>query len=403
MSTKQDWTLPRLAAATLAASIIASLSGCNDLQDPAAPADGDHPQFRRSAAVTPSPLVAIGDMQIWPYTGTDLAGTASDPINLIFPNQPDPRVIRAALMGLSGNRSMFGFPDVAPFNCTWADAVGGVQTTWTSEAGWVGSAIQLECGEFDQLRFHLRLFPGGGMTLGGAHFEVLVPGTQHHEVLSWEFAERIVQFDLIRAGAEFLGSTAVINPAPSYDFINPLVFNSLPLPLRAELDLPLTPQSQPVPRPNDGMATIMGVTGAWTADPGVLNRDFVIQFGQVIPKPFCASGPFDYVYVSGPINVRQRVVVTPSGNYISNIHAQGRLEVTPVNPLTSPPTPIGATFSAIINEKQRNVITNRTTLVSNLSMQTMLPPSAAFRGRLMITLNVGPGESSSYDARLECN
>jgi hypothetical protein len=395
---RQLW--PRLGALALAGLLV----GCTEANDPASPAAEAVQYSAGGGGIIPSPVANVNGFEFWPYTGTDLAGTVSDPINLIFPGA-DPRDIRAALLNLNGDRSAFGFPNVAPFDCTWADAVGSHQTGWTAATGWVGSVIQLECGDFGPaFRFHLRLFPGKGFTFANAHFEVLIPGTQQHEVLSWEFAERIVQFDLIRSGrliGPVVHHPVAINPAP-FRAINPMVFNLVPVPIRGILGLPTTPQAAPVPIPSDGRPTILNVAPT-TADPGVLNRDFVVPFNQVIPKPFCASGPFDYLLVKGPITVRQRVVVTPSGNYISSFHAQGRLELTPVNPLTNPPTPIGETFSAVVNQHARNIITDRHSLVSELAMQIMLPPNAPFRGRLTTSLRVGPGESTGYDVRLDCN
>ena len=67
--------------------------------------------------------VADGPFTIWPFTGTDLAGTASDPMNLVFLGEPIP-AIRGALMALDGDRTAYGMPSVAPFNCTWTDAIG---------------------------------------------------------------------------------------------------------------------------------------------------------------------------------------------------------------------------------------------------------------------------------------
>jgi hypothetical protein len=392
----------RRAAAAL--SVAALLSACSEPQDPAAPRGGE-PQFNGSGGgFVPAPIVDVSGARFWPFTGTDLAGTASDPINLIFPGA-DPRDIRAALLSVNGDRTMFGFPNVPPFNCTWADAVGSHQTAYTPETGWVGSAIQLECGDFGPaFRFHLRLFPADTFTLANAHFEVLIPGTQQHEVLSWEFAERIVQFDLVRSGKLILPPLHhpfPINPAP-YRVINPLVLNGVPAPIRGILGLPLAPVAAPVPIPSDGRPTLLYVANG-QADPGVLNREFTVQFNQVIPKPFCAAGPFDYLHVSGPILVRQHVVTTPSGNYISSFHAQGRLALTPVNPLTNPPTPIGESFSALVNQHARNIMTDRHSLVSELSMQIMLPPSAPFRGRLTTSLRVGPGGSDDYTVRIDCN
>ena len=57
-----------------------------------------------------------------------------------------PPGMRSALFALSGDRSAAGLPNVAPFNCTWTDAIGDLQTAWNASSGWVGSAVQLACG-----------------------------------------------------------------------------------------------------------------------------------------------------------------------------------------------------------------------------------------------------------------
>src|SRR6187402_3050629 len=138
----------------------------------------------QDGSVPPTGLVPIdvgggGTATIWPYTGESLNGVPSDPINLVFLGKADPVRIRAALLALDGDRTAFGLPDV--------------QTAYTDGPGWSGSIIQLQLGSYGPVRTHLRLFrtgiadgSGGAVTLGAAHFEVLIPGTTSHQVLSWE-------------------------------------------------------------------------------------------------------------------------------------------------------------------------------------------------------------------------
>jgi hypothetical protein len=99
------------------------------------------------STVAPSPLVTVNvgpqSLEFWPYTGTNFSGAPQDPINLIFFGEADPRDIRAALMALDGNRNIPGLPSVPPFNSTWTDAIGNVQTGYGSPEGWTGSVIQL--------------------------------------------------------------------------------------------------------------------------------------------------------------------------------------------------------------------------------------------------------------------
>ncbi|MGH7534104.1 MAG: hypothetical protein ACREMG_00820, partial [Gemmatimonadales bacterium] len=159
----------------LALSLALLITACED-----GPSIGGPPSAEASQAVStlpPADLVSIssggGSLTLWPYTGADFSGAPQDPINLVFTGKSDPRAIRAALFSLPGNRSAFGFPDVFPFNCTWSDAIGDLQTGYNQTVGWTGSAIQLQCASFSPIRFHVRLFDAGPVTLGNAHFEVL--------------------------------------------------------------------------------------------------------------------------------------------------------------------------------------------------------------------------------------
>ena len=90
----------------------------------------------------PSDLVSVPAgpqvVTFWPYTGTDYSASPKDPINLIFVGEADPRLIRQALLALGGDRTPV-FPDVFPFNCTWADAIGSPQTGYSEDVGWQGS------------------------------------------------------------------------------------------------------------------------------------------------------------------------------------------------------------------------------------------------------------------------
>lgn len=384
------------------------LGACQDARDPAGVAAAA--VATTSTATTPAPLVSVtapfGAISFWPFLGTDFSGTAQDPINLLFAGQHDPRAIRAALFMLDGDRTAFGFPDAFPFNCTWQDAIGDVETAYADGAGWLGTAVQLACGDYGPLRFHLRLADAGRWTLANAHFELLIPGTTEHQVLSWELAEQLVMVDMLRSGlldpAIPIMPTDQINPAPFRE-IPALIYNGIPVELRAAIGGPLGDVSAAVPIGTDGHAVAFNVAGVVDGTPGVARQDFTIQFSQVIPKPFCATGPFDYVFVQGPVHLRQQVVLTPSGNYSSSFTADGHLDVTPVNPLTDPPTPIGETYRALVNEHHRSVVTDDVTLTSSFQLRILLPPGAPMHGRLQVDLQVGPGGSSRSQARISCN
>jgi hypothetical protein len=93
-------------------------------------------------------------------------------------------------------------------------------------------------------------------------------------------------------------------------------------------------------------------------------------------------------------------VLTPSGNFISQFHANGHLDLTPLDFSYSP---VGNSYKAVVNEHHKGIITNNVTLVSNFQMQVEIPPTGPFRGQLLVNLNVGPGNSSNYSMEVKCD
>lgn len=395
----------------LAAAMILVLS-CQ--KKPAAPVvsspASNHVALKAASPPAPSPLVTVnfgpGSKEFWPFLGTDFSGTPQDPINLIFVGKADPRAIRAALLALDGDRTSVGLPNVPPFNFTWSDNPSGdVETAYGTDIGWTGGPIQLACGPYGPIRFHLRLFDIGGWTVANAHFEVQIPGLSDHQVLSWELAERLVVADFIRSGLLDpdvpMMPTGQINPAPFRE-IPAQIYNLLPEDLKALIGGPPGQVSDPVPIPTDGHATILNLAQSAEGEPMVARRTFTIEFNQVIPKPFCSSGPFDYLYINGPVVFSQQVVMTPSGNYISQFQARGHLNLTPVDPTTNPPTPIGETYQALVLENHKGILTDQKTLASSFKMQLEIPPTGPFRGQLMVKLNVAMGGPYDYSIEVNC-
>jgi len=179
----------RPSASSLAGSGDRSVSGAREITAPGPPADIATVEFGGQT------------LHLWPYTGGSFDGTPSDPINLVFVGKADPRAIRAALLALDGDRTAFGYPNDYPFNATWSDANGDVQTSYADGEGWVGNVIQLQLGRYEFGRVHLRLFrtgsafgDGGVWTLGGAHFEILIVfhhiDEGGHQVGQFVFPER---------------------------------------------------------------------------------------------------------------------------------------------------------------------------------------------------------------------
>jgi len=316
----------------------------------------------------PTELVTVDfggeNLTFWPYTGNAFDGASIDPINLIFTGEADPVQIRDALLSLDGDRSAYGFPPVPPFAGSWEDCVGGtVQTTYVdSDEGWLGSVVQLSLGQYDQIRFHLRLFrtgqrfgQNGEWTLGGAHFEVMIPGTADHQVLSWELAQQLVMVDLLRSGlldvATPIQSTGLINAAPSYREIPAEIYNVLPADLLALIGGPPPPVAAAMPLASDGAGTILNLSGTAPRQSGTFNRTITIEYGQFVPRPFCSDGPYDYLYVTGPVEFTNTVQVTPAGRYSHRAHHDGELTATPIDITTG--NPCGETFSASVWGRER--------------------------------------------------
>ena len=355
-------------------------------------------QENPAAPAPPAELVSVAGTTLWPYTGADLSGAPQDPVNLIFTGVTDPRVIRQALFALDGNRPPFGGD--APFNCTWQDAMGDEQAAWTEPSGWTGSAVQLACGPYGPLRFHLRLFPAGETVVANAHFEVLIPNTTEHQVLSWELAEQLVTYDLMRTGlldpGQPVAPSGPINQAPAFRGIPAVIYNELG-PLWAALGAPPTAVQDPMPIPNDGVAMVFAV--ASTLPVVADNRDerFTIMFNQAIPKPFCVGQGSGYVYVQGPVELRQQVRVTASGEYVRTFNASGRLQITPLDPTTGQPS--GETYQAVVEEQHRARFDGVGVDVSSRKMLSETPPIGAARGRLTSWLRVGPVLDAGTEVR----
>ena len=369
------------------------------------PADSD-PASVAAAAPPPGLLVPIavagGWLSIWPYTGVDFTGTPQDPINLVFTGRSDPRSIRSALMALDGDRTAFGMPPVYPFNCTWSDAIGDLQTGYNATAAWIGSAIQLACGNYGPIRFHVRLFEAGATTLGNAHFEVLIPGTADHQVLSWELAEQLVKVDFLRSGllapVDPLGSTDPINAAPFRE-IPEQIYNGLPADLKSLIGGPAGSVAAPVPIGTDGQATVFYLSAAAAGNPVGSEQSFVITYGQVIPRPFCASGA-DFLYVEGPVSLRKTVQVTAAGDLSSEFDASGRLRLIPVNPQTG--VPIGPAYEAQVSDHQVTSFDEHGGRIDGLQVQTELPRNVSGHGQKVIRLKVGLGGADKYKKDIDC-
>ena len=339
------------------ACIVAGCATQNEISEPQR--SGMTPESLNPPNDLVTVLYADQSLTFWPYTSEGLSNQPSDPINLVFVGQASPVAIRSALMALDGDRSSLGLPPVPPFNARWTDAQGGAQGSYASEGGWTGSVIQLALGDYQPIRIHLRLFStpaafgDGTWTLGGAHFEVLISGTTEHQVLSWEIAQQIVVGDLMRTGlVSGVSLTPMINAAPSFRDIPAVIYNQLPDELIGLIGGPAKPVGAAVPLASDGQAAIVELSGAAPIVPGETSFDITIDWGQLVPRPFCSSGPLDYVYVEGPVHITQAASLAVDGTYTFTSGYEGRLRVTPMDVSVQPPVPSGPSFDAVVTGNQ---------------------------------------------------
>jgi len=342
-------------------------------------------------------------LEFWPYTGTNFSGQPQDPINVIFFGEADPRDIRTALLSLDGDRTSLGMPPVAPFNCTWDDAVGDIQAGYGEPDGWTGSCVQLSCGDYSQPRFHIRLFKMGAWTVANAHFEVLIPGTADHQVLSWELAEQFVVADFMRSGlldgTYPVIPTQQINDSP-FRAIPDYIYNELPVELRALIEGPLEDVEGETPINTDGHALILNLADRTPYVAETRVKYFVINYGQAFPRPFCGLGEYDFVYVQGPVQMTQTVCQDENGTYRMIFNAVGELSVTPINPMTG--EPVGETLTAQVKQRHNSLFTEDYDYASGVIYQKIIPLSEPGSGRLFTWLKIDSNGDNGFLANIWC-
>jgi hypothetical protein len=355
-----------------------------------------------AVSVAPIPLRPLrfgGRRQsVWPYTTARFPAAASDPINLVFLGRSDPRNLRAALLALDGDRP--DFPDSPLAGARWKDAVGKPQAAFSESGGWAGSVIQLECGDYQPLRFHLRLFPAGAWTLANAHLDVSIPGTADHEVVAWELARRLVEYDFRRTGLlsrdRPTGESEPIHPEV-FRRVDGRVLAGLPASLRDLLERSgsLTPDGQLL---TGRRATMLDVVGVAAPAPRRLFHEVRIQVDQVVPKPFCSRGG-DLVHARGPLVLRHAVLEEDDGTLESQTHCAGELVVTPVDPASGRPR--GSASRADVSDRFTTVMGDRRTLISVQERRSVLAGPLAGEG-MSLDMRVGPAGEVHFSEREHC-
>ena len=376
-------SVSRAGAALIGAAAVLSLGGCADRPNPA---DPGAPAAAR-VATPPYTSVAVGGetFEFWPYTTNRLSVTSpDDPVNLLLVGEGDPRAVRAALMALDATQTAFG--------CTWTDAVGDEQASAAAPIGWTGSAIQLACGPY-ALRPHLRLFDIGEAILVGAHFEVQIPGTDQHQVLSYALAESMVLNDLIQTGlVDLAGITLTEVITTSTQNVRAIIYNELPAALQELVTGTAGDVSADFPVPNgDGKVTVVPLAHYGGAGTGSYQA-FTIEYGQWVDKPFCQA-PGEFVYVGGPVRVAMTVTIASDGRLERYMRAQGRLSIT---------TPTGLEYGANVTQDQQAWATGTAHWVQTKLHQVLVPGNGADRGGRSWHLRVGTEVPDDFTEIINC-
>jgi hypothetical protein len=136
----------------------------------------------------------------------------------------------------------------------------------------------------------------------------------------------------------------------------------------------------------------------WTAEERA--QDMTVLFDQTIPKPFCSSGPYDYVYVTGNVNLSQTTILTEDGRFQMSFQAQGQLNVQPVNPISG--EPVGDPMTAIVREHHFAQLGDGYANAASWLFQQLQPMSDPAAGRLFRRLAVGQPGTEAFRETESC-
>jgi hypothetical protein len=193
--------------------------------------------------------------------------------------------------------------------------------------------------------------------------------------------------------------TQGINPSP-FRTIPAVIYNGLPVALRAAIGGPLGDVTDDVPIGTDGSAPIFNVATFMPWQVGTETENSVSMYDQVIPKPFCADGPYDYVHVYGPVTLNQVNEITDAGEFISTFRAEGELLVTPIDPSTGAPS--GESQRAVVREHHDTYLSDASMRASSMQHQTIIPPADDNGGSLLVRLRVNSNGANAYKVLIRC-
>jgi hypothetical protein len=193
--------------------------------------------------------------------------------------------------------------------------------------------------------------------------------------------------------------TGIINQSP-WRTIPSIIYNGLPAEVRAYIGGPMGDVSYDVPIGTDGHAMIFNLAAKVALKAETRVQDFVINFDQVIPKPFCATGPNDYVYVNGPVHLLQTTEVLENGTYKMAFKATGDLVVVPVNPVTG--EAVGEAMAAKIAEEHGAMFMNQYWAATSSKYQKLGLLNQAGGGQLFTSLLVRSNGLNGFQQSIRC-
>ena len=151
--------------------------------------------------------------------------------------------------------------------------------------------------------------------------------------------------------------------------------------------------------PNDGRAVVLRLASAPALTEGTVDSDFVIQFGQVIPKPFCAAGTTGYLFASGPIAVHMQSGIV-DGNFESTTTSTGTLTLVEFNPFSR--QPVSAPYQGAVSETTSIKLTDGAAWVDFFSTREETPDNGTTRGIRIETLRAREHGLDFYNVDISC-
>ena len=129
----------------------------------------------------------------------------------------------------------------------------------------------------------------------------------------------------------------------------------LPAELIQLISGPARPQAEPVPIGSNGHATTIHLAAARPVRPMTYTNTTFVDFGQFIPRPFCSTGPADWLHITGGVEFFTSVKVNHAGRFSYRGGYRGTIYATPVD-INNDGQPIGEMFEADVRGRQHGAI-----------------------------------------------